>query len=347
MKPYLPIQFKDGNLKLLDQRLLPSQEVFVDNLTLEDGYKSIKEMVVRGAPCIGFTAIYTMALWAKEKKNFNFKEFCDAADYLNSARPTAVNLAYELENCKSIVRKCLESGSEIYDALIQFGDQQIANSEANNLAMANFVEQDISSRVPKDKYRVLTHCNTGFLACGSIGTALGVIEFMHGNKRIESVWVDETRPYLQGSRLTAYELDKLGIDHNIVVEGCASHLMRNGLVDFIVVGADRIVSNGDTANKIGTSNLSVLANYYNIPFYVVAPTSSFDVNMQSGAEIEIELRPESEITLFNQKNLSPVNSKAFNPSFDITEGKLITAISCEKGLILPPYEKNINKVLGR
>lgn len=345
MKTYLPIQFDQGVLKLLDQRYLPATEILTENRTLEDGRNAIKDMVVRGAPCIGFTAIYTMALWANENPSATLIEFDKAADYLASARPTAVNLAFELQNCKRIARDCNETGRNLYQALVDFGDTQIQKSESNNLNMAKLIAQDIQQRNPKKLYRILTHCNTGFLACGSIGTALGVIEHMHSIGMVENVWVDETRPYLQGARLTAYELNKLGVEHKLVVEGCASHLMKNGLVDFVVVGADRIVSNGDTANKIGTSNLSVLAHYYKIPFYVVAPTSSFDLSMQTGDEIEIELRPEEEITNYGTTRIAPVGTAAFNPSFDVTEGKLITAISCERGIIYPPYQSNISKVL--
>ena len=346
MKSYLPIQFENGVLKLLDQRLLPQEEVFVNNSSLEDGFTSIKDMVVRGAPCIGFTAIYTMALWVKDNPDNTFAQFSKACNYLNSARPTAVNLKFELENCKEIFKKSNEQGQDPYSALINFGNKQVQSSEANNLKMAKFIKEEVVQKLSsKKKYKVLTHCNTGFLACGSIGTALGVVEHMASENLIDMVWVDETRPYLQGSRLTAYELEKLNIDHQIVVEGCASHLMKKKLIDFVVVGADRIVANGDTANKIGTSNLSVLANYYNIPFFVVAPTSSFDVTMDSGDEIEIELRPEEEITLYKNHKISPLKSKAFNPSFDVTDGKLISAISCEKGLIKPPFIENLPRIV--
>jgi methylthioribose-1-phosphate isomerase len=203
--------------------------------------------------------------------------------------------------------------------------------------MAESLKNFIIKKFPKKKYKVLTHCNTGFLACGSIGTALGVIELMAKENLVEKVWVDETRPYLQGSRLTAFELGKLNIDHEIVVEGAASLLMQKGMVDFVVVGADRIVSNGDTANKIGTSNLAVICQFYKIPFFVVAPLSSFDLSMKSGDEIKIELRSPTEITELKTIAISPSQSKAYNPSFDISKGELITAISCEKGVYEPPY----------
>lgn len=346
MKNYLPIRFIDNELLLLDQRFLPLEEKFVINKSIEDGHQSIKDMVVRGAPCIGFTAIYSMALWVKNNINFELKHLIDAGQYLKTARPTAVNLAFEIDNCIQLVKSENLSGMAAYERLVEFGHSQIINSEKNNLQMAKFISEDIKRRSPNPRYRILTHCNTGFLACGSIGTALGVIEYMNGEGLVESVWVDETRPYLQGSRLTAYELQKLEIAHNIVVEGSASHLMRNGLVDFIVVGADRIVSNGDTANKIGTSNLSVLANYYKIPFYVVAPSSSFDLNMKSGEEIEIELRPNEEITHYRGQQIAPKGSVAYNPSFDVTDAALITAISCERGLITPPYSLNLPKVVA-
>ena len=342
---FLPIQFEDGCLKLLDQRQLPVEEIFIDNHTIEDVHKSIKDMVVRGAPCIGFTAIFGMALWVKSNINFNKDDFNSAADYLNSARPTAVNLSFELENCKELLANCFAKNLDPYVELVKLGNSKIQKSNDDNYQMAKYVQDDINNRLGKKKYRVLTHCNTGFLACGSVGTALGVVEVMNQSNQIEKVWVDETRPYLQGSRLTAYELTKLNIDHEIVVEGCASYLMKNQLVDFIVVGADRIVKNGDTANKVGTSNLAVIANYYNIPFYVVAPTSSFDTNTKSGEEIEIELRPKEEITTIKGIQISPIESKAFNPSFDVTDAELISAISCEKGLIQPPFNQNLERIV--
>ena len=343
---YTPINFKEGKLTLLDQRKLPLVEEFVTCTTLQDGFDSIRDMVVRGAPCIGFTAIYSLALWLKNNQGQSIAEFKKTCEYLKEARPTAVNLQYEIDRVFELVLSQGDSiNPEMYDNIIEFGHLQISNSEMQNRAMAKYAHSDLTKRIGDKKYKILTHCNTGFLACGSIGTALGVVQHLGELDKIEKVWVDETRPYLQGARLTAYELVKLGLPHNIVVEGAASYLMREGLVDAIFTGADRIVANGDTANKVGTSNLAILAKHYGIPFYIVAPSSSFDMDTPNGSGVEIELRPEEEITHIKGQQISPLESRAFNPSFDITDGKLITGIISEKGIALGSYESSLREIV--
>lgn len=344
-KEYAPIRYKDHKLYLLDQRKLPLEEIFIENKTLQDGHDSIKEMVVRGAPCIGFTAIYTMALWIKDNPDFTLQDFVRAAEYLKTARPTAVNLAFEIDRTIELVREHASQEVDFYELVLNFANEQVALSEIRNRAMAISAEKELTELFGDKKLRLMTHCNTGFLACGSIGTALGVIQHMAEKDQIEKAWVDETRPYLQGSRLTAYELTKLKVPYDVVVEGAASYLMSKNLVDAVFVGADRIVSNGDTANKIGTSNLAIIAKNYNVPFYVVAPSSSFDLKTPSGEGIEIELRPESEILAYNGSQIAPDNASALNPSFDVTRAEFITGIICEHGMIKPPYVQNIAEVL--
>ena len=338
---FSPLLFEDNILKILDQRKIPQEETFIHCHTLDDGYRAIEKMIVRGAPCIGFTAIFSLALWLKNNK-FNEEGFAKACQYLKKARPTAVNLQHEIDNTQIYI-KSLEDKSDLYKKTINYGYKQIEKLKDNNTKMAKFAEKELLEIYGNKKLNILTHCNTGFLACGCIGTALGVIEHL-GKNKINNVWVDETRPYLQGSRLTAFELSKLEIPYQIVVEGAASLLMEKGLVDAIFVGADRIVGNGDTANKIGTGNLSILAKYFNIPFYVVAPTSSFDITMPDGDEIEIEIRPESEITQYKNLQISAKNSRAYNPSFDITRGINITAIICETKCLKPPFIKSIKEI---
>jgi methylthioribose-1-phosphate isomerase len=336
---FSPLQFEDGVLKVLDQRLLPKKEVFISCKNLEDCFDTIQNMAVRGAPCIGFTAIYALALWIKNN-SFNNQSFIQACERIKQARPTAVNLEFEVNNVQKLVENNVEK-SQLYKSILFYAAEQIERLRINNTKMALFAEQELELLYPKNsskkKLNILTHCNTGFLACGCIGTALGVIEHLASEDRVENVWVDETRPYLQGSRLTAYELSKLNIPHRIVVEGAASLLMGKGLVDAIFVGADRITANGDTANKIGTSNLSIIAKYYGVPFFVVAPKSSFDIKASSGENIEIEIRPPEEIMIFNGNRLSPLCSEAYNPSFDITEGINISGIICEDKCLKPPY----------
>jgi len=342
MSSFTPIQFKDENLVLLDQRLLPNEEVFIVCKTIEDTHKSIKDMVVRGAPCIGFTAIFGMALWCKS--NTVTEDTLDiAASYLISARPTAVNLEFEVKKCVDIIRSLVDK-SLAYDILKEHGFNEIAKSQVRNQKMADLASKELEENFGNKKLNILTHCNTGFLACGSIGTALGVIEQLARENRIENVWVDETRPYLQGSRLTSYELTKLNIPHKVVVEGAATYLMENKMVDAIFVGADRIVKNGDTANKVGTANLSIISKNFNVPMYVVAPLSSFDFKTETGNKIKVELRDENEILKYKDSFIAPKSAKAFNPSFDITRGENISGIICEKGVLKKPFNATIAEI---
>ncbi len=338
---FSPIQFKDEKLILLDQRKLPNEEVFIEYNSIEEVHRGIKDMVVRGAPCIGFTAIFGMAIWIKHHSDFTLEQLSKAGNYLNSARPTAVNLRFEIDNVIEMIKSEELTGAEAFDRVVKFGFHKIEQSEIENRKMAEFAEEDLAKIWGKSKFNILTHCNTGFLACGSVGTALGVVQNLHEKGKLENCWVDETRPYLQGSRLTAYELTKLNAPHKVVVEGAASFLMRNGMVDAIFTGADRIVANGDTANKVGTSNLSIIAAHYGIPFYIVAPSSSFDLETKTGADIEIELRPQDEILSYKEYRIAPKLTEAYNPSFDITDGKLITGIISEKGIAKGNYVETL------
>lgn len=339
-----PIEWREEFLYLLDQRVLPHKEEWHKIDTIEKCHWSIVEMVVRGAPCIGFTGIFGMALALKEMSKIDEKNIIRTAEYLNSARPTAVNLKYELDRCVDLILKH-DDPSIAYLEIVKFGLEQIESLKQKNTKMAELALNELDKSLKKNKYNFMTHCNTGFLACGCIGTALGVISHAHSKGKVNHTYADETRPYLQGSRLTAYELQKEGIPHSIVVEGAASHLLKGGNVDAIFVGADRIARNGDTANKIGTSTLAIVAKYYKIPFYVVAPLSSFDINIDSGAQIPIELRPDTEIKEIQGVKISPVESKGWNPSFDVTDSTLITGIICENGIIKPPYNDNLIKVV--
>lgn len=332
-----PIIWENNSLKLIDQRILPHEKNFIEYNTMEETFHGIRDMVVRGAPCIGFTAIFGMALWCKENadKAFVASEFDKACDYLITSRPTAVNLEYEVNRCREIIKSNIADGKSINDCftiISKMGIDEIQKAYETNRKMAGFFCDDLHEIYGPTKLKVLTHCNTGTLACGTIGTALGAITVLNEREMLKKVWVDETRPYLQGSRLTAFELVEQGIDHDIVVEGAASYLMRNGLVDAIVTGADRIALNGDTANKVGTSNLAIIANHYNIPFYVIAPLSSIDLSLKSGDEIKIELRDPNEILKIKDQQIAPIESSAYNPSFDITDAKLIKGIICEEGL---------------
>lgn len=332
-KEIKPIIWESEKLFLLDQRILPHEEINREINTIEECFDGIKDMIVRGAPCIGFTAIFGMVLWLKDEGS-KFKTVQEAGEYLKKARPTAVNLEFEVDRCVELIDNSLKTKSrgDVYQEMIIHANNEMEKAFKENRAMAELACEDLLEIYGPSKLKVITHCNTGTLACGTLGTALGVINVLNEKNMIEKVWVDETRPYLQGSRLSSYELMCEEIPHDIVVEGAASFLMREGLVDAIFVGADRIAANGDTANKVGTSNLAIIADYYKIPFYVIAPTSSIDLNIESGKQIEVELRPEEEILYYKDQRIAPNGMTAFNPSFDITPGDLIKGIICEKGL---------------
>jgi len=344
-----PIIWKNNKLHLLDQRRLPQEEVFVEIVTLKECADAIRDMVVRGAPSIGFTAIYGMALWVYGQDKLTQDSCRRACDELILARPTAVNLSFEVNRCFEIMSKGIDSAlsvKDLFEELVLFGHQQIELSQKNNTIMAELGIKELKHKLGDRKWNLMTHCNTGFLACGSLGTALGVIS--HANKlgHVSHVYADETRPYMQGTRLTAFELGKENIPYSIVVEGAASYLMSNNKIDAIFVGADRIAANGDTANKVGTSTLAIVAKHYGVPFYVVAPISSFDLNIPNGKHIEIEMRPMNEITELRGIQLAPKGAQSVNPSFDVTTHHFITGIICEKGLIDPSLNGELVRIVN-
>jgi methylthioribose-1-phosphate isomerase len=334
-----PLKIESGKVYALDQRALPDQELYLEMNSLEDCHEFIRDMVVRGAPLIGFTALWGMVVWLRRSLSTSLEDYKKAAEFLKTARPTAVNLAYELDESVQFLSLAYEKGksNEVLLSLLEdFATGQMEKLERDNRKMAELAYQELVTQTGKSSgFRLLTLCNTGFLACGTTGTALGVISTLQEKNQLERVFACETRPYLQGARLTAYELDKMNVDHLLIVEGAISYVLERESIDAIFVGADRIALNGDTANKIGTSTLAIVARHYNIPFYVVAPVSSFDLNMSSGDQIEIEMRPDSEITHWKGKLMTSAGTHGLNPSFDVTRGTLIEGIICENGLIRP------------
>lgn len=340
-----PLLFEKERLQFLDQRLLPLEEVYMDAKTHEDCYVAIRDMVVRGAPLIGFTGIWGMALYAKNNPKATIEQFTRCAEYLKSARPTAVNLAFEVDKALAMLttRTHLNDAYELFTKLA-LGEMEALHNK--NLSMAKIAEEDLSKRYGDRPLNIMTICNTGVLACGVLGTALGVISHLNSKKKINKVFACETRPYLQGLRLTSFELFKEGINHDVIVEGAMSYLLKNHKIDAIYVGADRIVANGDTANKIGTSTLSIVAKNYGVPFFVVAPISSFDVSLDHGDKIHIEMRPKEEITEIKGVKIAHPEITVCNPSFDVTDHKFITGIICEKGMIDPSLPDHVKTVLG-
>ena len=337
MKSQPAIEYKNEQLHIINQTKLPLSEEFIITDDYERIAIAIERLEVRGAPAIGVAAAYGLALSLKNKSKERYSAiFENAYKRLASTRPTAVNLFFALNEIKKVfdVKK---NEADIYSLLISKAvsihqdDIDLCEGIANN-----------GLKIFSKKSRVLTHCNTGALATSGNGTALNVIRKAFENGLIEHVHVDETRPLLQGSRLTAWELIKLGIPFSINTDSTSAFLMQQNKVDLVIVGADRIAVNGDTANKIGTYNLAVLCNYHKIPFYIAAPTTTIDKNCKSGEEIKIELRNKHELSYFDDKRITKEEYPAYTPAFDITPYKLITAIITEKSVHNSPFDfKNV------
>lgn len=344
MKEIKTIEFKDDILYLIDQRKLPIAYEIFQCKDYRDVDFAIKDMVVRGAPAIGATAAYGVVLAAKEFLNEEretfFLKMDQALNILNKSRPTAVNLMWAIRRMRRLIEenKALPV-EEIYQRLREEADRIYEEDIETNKAMAKY-----GNEVIPEGATILTHCNTGALATAGYGTALGVIREAHYSGKNIFVYADETRPRLQGGRLTAWELVQEGIPAKLIADNVAATLIRNGKIDVILVGADRIASNGDTANKIGTFMLSVIAKAYKVPFYIVAPTSTIDFDIESGEEIEIEERDATEVTHIEGVRIAPEGIEVYNPAFDVTPWENITGIITEKGIIKPPYKENIMKL---
>ena len=335
-------EFENDKLIVLDQRKLPFEKEYFVCSTYQDVYIAIKDMIIRGAPLIGIVAAYGVVLGFKEiiEKNMDSAKIYEIINYLASSRPTAVNLFWALERMKKVFEEARNlSKSQIYSLLLQEARKIEDEDKSINKKIGEH-----GNTLIKEGANILTHCNAGALATGGYGTALGVIREAHFTGKNIHVYVDETRPYLQGARLTAFELSEDGIPNTVICDNMAGYLMKLGKIDCVIVGADRIALNGDTANKIGTYSLSVLAKHHDIPFYIAAPVSTIDFNIKSGSEIPIEERGEDEIRFFNGKKIVPDESKVFNPAFDVTPAENITAIITEKGVVFPPFEENISKL---
>ncbi len=331
-KDYFSLDFKDGNFIFLDQTKLPLQEVYVETVDYNRIAEAIERLEVRGAPAIGITAAYGLALALKDIEQSEAEAvFKKAYERLKRTRPTAVNLFTMLDEMKSVFEKN-KTAENIYEILLTKA-KEIHSDDINKCERIGLNGLSVF----KKKSTILTHCNTGKLATGGDGTAFNVIKKGFENGLVEFVYADETRPLLQGSRLTTFELEHCGIPFAIQSDSMAAVLMSSGKIDFVVVGADRIALNGDTANKIGTYNLAVLCNYHNIPFYIAAPTTTIDRNIATGAEIEIEYRNKKEITTFNGIQITPDTYDTFSPAFDVTPSHLITGIITDESVASFPY----------
>jgi methylthioribose-1-phosphate isomerase len=336
-----------GVLYLIDQRRLPDALVEYDCRSAGEVSFAIREMIVRGAPAIGQVAAISLALTAEK--------FVDSRPYarratlrggataLRLSRPTAVNLGWAVDRVMAryeALDSLSEDGVAIARAIREEADAIVFEATTDHGRLAAYGYAALPARTDKP-LQILTHCNTGPLACGQFGTALGVVQVAHNEERPIHVWVDETRPYLQGARLTAWELAQAGVPHTLIADVAAGHLMSRGEVDVVLVGADRVAANGDTANKVGTYTLAVLAARHDIPFYVCAPTSSVDLATPDGAAIPIEERKAEEVTAFRGVRIAPPDTPVRNPAFDVTPAELITGIVTEEGVIRAPFEAGL------
>ncbi len=331
------VEYIDGIVRMIDQRRLPLEKVFVDCKEIDDVANAIRRMVIRGAPAIGVSAAMGVSLGAESIDADNFDAFYskleDKCVPLANSRPTAVNLAWGIERMKRVALESrLLSIPELKKKLKHEALDICKEDIESNMAMGNFGQTLIN-----DGSTVLTHCNAGALATAGFGTALGVIRAAVNAGKAINVLADETRPFLQGARLTVWELMEDNIPVKLITDNMSGFFMKNNQVDAVVVGADRIAGNGDVANKIGTYMVAVLAQKHQIPFYVAAPISTLDLSLNSGDEIPIEQRSEDEVVSLNNKRITPEGASAAHPAFDITPNDLVTAIISDKGIAKPPY----------
>lgn len=345
MAEFHSIKWMDpGVISMIDQRKLPQETVYNEYQDPADVAGAIKDMVIRGAPAIGAAAAFgiTLVPWYDESGDLELvlKQVREAAAVLRASRPTAVNLFWAIDRMMGVVDSgSYSSVSELRDLLYQEA-QTIADDDVRiNLAICN----NAQPLIPQDA-KIFHHCNTGSLAAVDYGTALGIIRVAHESGKNVFAYVDETRPRLQGARLTAWELLQYGVPFKVVADSASGHYMRTEKIDLCVVGTDRVAANGDVANKIGTYNLAVVAHENNVPFYVGLPKSTIDLGTPSGDQIEIEERPAQEVTHVGDCQITPDNTPVGNPAFDVTPAKYITAFITEDGIVYPPYEENLGKL---
>ncbi len=327
-------------VRMIDQRCIPQEIIYVDYTDASQVAKAIHTMVIRGAPAIGLAAAYGLALAAAHGpedtdalRSFLYQQ----GEVLGASRPTAVNLSWAVKRMlKRIDAPVLKTATDIRQAAIE----EARKIDAENLEMDLAIARNAFPLIP-DEANIYHHCNTGPLATGGYGTALGVIHYAHEQGKRIHVYVDETRPRLQGARLTAWELQQMGIPFTVVPDGASGHIMRTRKIDLCVVGCDRVAANGDVANKIGTFNLALAARAHGVPFYSAGPSSTVDLKTPSGNEIPIEERPGDELTHIGSISLTPTGAGVANPAFDITPAEYLTAIITEKGVAYPPFTQSL------
>src|SRR6186713_2325627 len=333
---------------MIDQRKLPASEIYVSCKTAQEVAKAIKTMVIRGAPAIGVAAAMGIALGMRRSKATGTKQFATEfqklCDLMAATRPTAVNLFWAIERMKKALAESAQGGCSV-DEIKRRLEAEARSIHDADVASCRAMGALGAELVP-EQARILTHCNAGALATAGYGTALGVIRAAAAQGKNVAVLADETRPFLQGARLTAWELVKDGINTTVITDNMAGSMMRLGHVDLVVVGADRIAANGDVANKIGTYSVAVLAREHGIPFYVAAPLSTIDLQTPDGSLIPIEERNEREVTHVGSARMTPEGAKIRNPAFDVTPAKYETAIITERGVTRAPYEQSLAQLVG-
>mgnify|MGYP004517111337 FL=1 len=342
------IEWIDTYSRMVDQTKFPEHFDYVDIKTGQDMFEAIKTMIVRGAPAIGIAGAHGVVLYAQElaKRDLTFdeykKELLEKADYMASARPTAVNLMWAVEQQKNIIKNAKSDKQALIDDL-KFNGKKL---ELEDIEINKKIGDYGASVVPKGA-TILTHCNAGALATVGYGTALGVVRSAFANDSTVQVFADETRPRQQGARITTLELTMDGIPVTLITDGMCSYFMKKGMIDMVCVGADRIAANGDAANKIGTYTVAIAAKYHNIPFYVAAPLSTIDTSIKTGDDIVIEERSHDEVTHINGKPICAKGVNIINPGFDVTPHELIAGIITEKGILRPDYNKSIAEVFKK
>jgi methylthioribose-1-phosphate isomerase len=342
--PVETVVWEGGRMRIVDQTLLPGEFKYVFCDTVEEVWEAIKNLRVRGAPAIGIAAALGVLVGTRGASYETAEELeskvLEVADYLATSRPTAVNLFWALDRMKGVVAAKKDKPPRVVMDLLEAEAVSILEEDkATCRAIGKF-----GAELVKDGDGILTHCNAGGLATADYGTALAVIFAAHEQGKRVRVYADETRPLLQGARLTTWELMHAGIDVTLICDNMAAVVMREGKVHLVVVGADRIAGNGDTANKIGTYGVALLARAHSVPFYVAAPLSTFDLSLSSGDEIPIEERAPEEVTQGFGKRTAPEGVKVYCPAFDVTPADLVTAFITEKGVIRPPYTESIGKL---
>ena len=337
------IEWKGDAVVMIDQRKLPSREVFVTCKTAPEVARAIKSMVIRGAPAIGVAAAMGIALGMLKSRATGTKQFATefqkTCDLLAATRPTAFNLFWAIDRMKRTFAEAAQAGCSVAE-IRQRLDTEARTIHDEDVASCRSMGAHGATLVP-DTANILTHCNAGALATAGYGTALGVIRAAVEQGKEVAVLADETRPFLQGARLTAWELVKDGINTTVITDSMAGSMMRLGRVDLVVVGADRIAANGDVVNKVGTYGVAVLAREHGIPFYVAAPLSTVDLHTPDGGQIPIEERSDREVTHVGPSRLTPEGARIRNPAFDVTPAKYVTAIVTERGIARPPYDSSL------